>query len=138
MDKKCVIIINNSLPAGIIANATACLGFSLGSQLPEELGPPQTDASGVAHGGLLNMPIPILAADAQRLHAITNEAYAAGLDCVFDMSEAAQSSKTQDEYKAKIASITTEDMRYWAVACYGPKKVVNKLCGGLPLYRGTL
>lgn len=135
MDKKCVIIVDETLPAGIIANATACLGFSLGGQLPEEIGPVQTDASGIQHGGLLNIPIPILAADKMQLHNVINSAYAADLDYVFDMSEAAQSSKTQQEYGDRIRKITADEMKYWAVACYGPKKTINRLCGNLPLYR---
>ena len=58
MDHKCVIVVDTSLPAGIIANAAACLGLSLGSVLPNSIGPPQIDASGTRHGGLLNIPIP--------------------------------------------------------------------------------
>jgi hypothetical protein len=136
MDKKCVIIVDGSLPAGIITNAAACLGFSLGSVLPDEVGPVQIDASGTPHGGLLNVPIPILATDAKQLHGIATDAYKADLDHVFDMSEAAQSSKTQEEYGDKIQKISADNMKYWAVACYGPKKTVNKLCGSLPLYKG--
>lgn len=136
MDKKCVIIVDGSLPAGIIANAVACLGFSLGSVLPDEIGPVQIDASGTRHGGLLNMPIPILTTDPKILHDTIARAYEADLDHVYDMSEAAQSSKTQQEYGDKVRKIPGEDMKYWAVACYGPKKSVNKLCGSLPLYKG--
>jgi hypothetical protein len=129
MDKKCVIIVDGSLPAGIITNAAACLGFSLGSVLPDEVGPVQVDASGTQHGGLLSIPIPILTTDSKRLHNIVANAYEAALDHVYDMSEAAQ-------YGDKIQKITAEDIKYWAVACYGPKKTINKLCGSLPLYRG--
>jgi hypothetical protein len=136
MDKKCVIIVDGSLPAGIIANAAACLGFSLGSVLPNEVGPIQVDASGTRHGGLLSISIPILTTDSKQLHEIIARAYAAELDHVYDMSEAAQSSKTQEEYGDKIQKITADNMKYWAVACYGTKKTINKLCGNLPLYRG--
>jgi hypothetical protein len=48
----------------------------------------------------------------------------------------AQSSKTQQEYGDKIQKIAADDMKYWAVACYGSKKSINKLCGSLPLYMG--
>lgn len=136
MDKKCVIVVDAALPSGIITNAAACLGFSLGSVLPHEVGPLQLDASGVEHGGLLSIPIPVLASNAEQLHAIVTAAYKADLDHVFDMSEAAQSSKTQEEYGSKIREIKSEDMRYWAVALYGSRKAVNKLCGSLALYRG--
>jgi len=42
----------------------------------------------------------------------------------------------QDEYRQKIERMANADLRYWAVALYGDKKAVNKLCGSLPLFRG--
>jgi hypothetical protein len=135
-EQKCAIIVDSMLPAGIIANAAACLGFSLGSVLPHEVGPAQVDADGMSHGGLLGIPIPILAAFAGRLKAITDNAYKTDGLIVYDMSDVAQSSKTQDEYRQKIGRTPNKDLRYWAVAVYGDKKAVNKLCGSLPLFRG--
>lgn len=135
-EQKCVIVVDSSLPAGIIANAAACLGFSLGTVLPHELGPVQTDADGVAHGGIINIPIPILSASSDQVKSIADSAKKTEGLIVYDMSDAAQSSKTQDEYRQKIERITNVDLRYWAVALYGDKRAVNKLCGSLPLFRG--
>jgi len=133
---KCVVIVDGSLSAGIIANAVACLGFSLGTIIPQELGPVQTDADGIAHGGIISIPIPILAASSDQVKAITDNAKKVESLIVYDMSEAAQSSKTQDEYRQKIERMTSADLCYWAVALYGDKKAINKLCGSLPLFRG--
>jgi hypothetical protein len=134
-DQKCVIIVDQKLPAGIIANAAACLGFSLGTVLPNELGPVQVDADGIKHGGIINIPIPILATTSDIVKLITDKAKALDRIIVYDMSEAAQSSKTQEEYRQKIENTKNVDMRYWAVALYGDKKDINKLCGNLPLFR---
>jgi Protein of unknown function (DUF2000) len=135
-EQKCVIVVDNTLPSGIIANAAACLGFSLGAVLPHELGPVQVDADGVAHGGIINIPIPILSATSDQVKSITDSAKNITGLVVYDMSDAAQSSKTQDEYRQKLERIANVDLRYWAVALYGDKKAVNKLCGSLPLFRG--
>jgi hypothetical protein len=130
VEQKCVIVVDGGLTAGIIANAAACLGFSLGTVLPHQLGPAQTDADGIAH------PIPILSASSDQLKSITDTANQVEGLVVYDMSDVAQSSKTQDEYRQKIERIASADLRYWAVAIYGGKKVINKLCGSLPLFRG--
>lgn len=135
-ERKCVIIVDGDLPSGIIANAAACLGFSLGAALPHELGPVQTDADGIAHGGIISIPIPILSASSDQVKSITDSAKKTESLIVYDMSDAAQSSKTQDEYRQKIERMANADLRYWAVALYGDKKAVNRLCGSLPLFRG--
>ena len=132
--KKCIIVVNAELPVGIIVNAAACLGFSLGSVLPHEVGPAQKDADGVAHGRLVNLPVSILRADAEKVKEIVDRAYLIDDLTVFDMSDKAQISKTQEEYGAAIAATKNADLKYWAVAMYGDKKVVNKLGGGLRLF----
>jgi len=96
----------------------------------------QTDADGIAHGGIINIPIPILSASSDQVKSITDNAKGMEGLVVYDMSDAAQSSKTQDEYRQKIGRIANADLRYWAVALYGDKKAINKLCGSLPLFRG--
>lgn len=133
-DKKCIIVVNAELPAGLIANAAACLGFSLGSELPHEVGPPQKDADGVTHGGLVNLPVSILAADADKVKGVVDRAYQIRGLTVFDMSDKAQRAKTQEEYGVAIAATKNTDLQYWAVAIYGNKKAVNKLGGGLSLF----
>jgi hypothetical protein len=135
-DKKCIIVINAELEPGIIANTTACLGFSLGSALPHEVGPTQKDADGVLHGGLVNIPVPILSASAAQVKEIVDRAYQTDGLIVFDMSDKAQLSKTQEEYGTAIAETKNADLKYWGVALYGDKKIINKQCGSLPLFRG--
>ena len=43
-DKKCVIVIDENLPLGILANTAAILGITLGKHVPELLGEDATDA----------------------------------------------------------------------------------------------
>lgn len=133
-DRKCIIVVNAELEPGLICNTAACLGFSLGGALPQEIGPTQKDADGVAHGGLLNIPMPVLSATATQVKEIVDRAYQAESLMVFDMSDKAQLSKTQGEYGAAIAKTKNADLKYWGVALYGDKKVINKMSGNLRLF----
>ena len=131
--KKCIMIVNSELPLGLVTNTAACLGFSLGALLPHEVGPPQVDASGVTHGGLLNIPIPILGATGDEVKHIVDKAYKIDGLTVFDMSDKAQASKHQVDYARTLAETTAADLNYSGVLLYGDKKSVNKLGGNLRL-----
>lgn len=41
--KKCVMVIDESLPLGIIANTAAIMGITLGKKMPEVVGDDVTD-----------------------------------------------------------------------------------------------
>lgn len=59
-NEKCVMVIDGSLPLGIIANTAAILGITLGKKLPEVVGPDVIDQSGNEHSGIIEFPVPIL------------------------------------------------------------------------------
>jgi hypothetical protein len=40
-----------------------------------------------------------------------------------------------EDYTDKLAVTPSEELKYLGVALYGPKKLVNKLVGTLPLIR---
>ena len=45
-NEKCVMVIDESLPLGIIANTAAIMGITLGKKMPEVVGADVTDQSG--------------------------------------------------------------------------------------------
>ena len=48
-NEKCVMILDESLPLGLIANTAAIMGITLGKQLPEVVGADVADRSGNLH-----------------------------------------------------------------------------------------
>ncbi|MCK2241949.1 MULTISPECIES: DUF2000 domain-containing protein [unclassified Crossiella] len=130
---KWVMVVDAELPAGLIANATACLGAVIGRALPNVLGPDTKDGSGSVHPGLPWLGCPILAADAAALTRIRAKAEDRPDIFVADMSELAQTSRVYDEYQDTLAG--TEDIRYRAITIAGPRNRIDKLVGGLPLLR---
>lgn len=132
-DKKCVIVVDESLPLGLIANTAAILGITLGAKLPEVVGADVRDGGGKEHMGIIEFPVPILKASADMLSKLRLSLYEKDDLMTADFTDVAQSCRTYDEFIDKIGS--AEELRYFGVAICGAKKKVNRLTGSLPLLR---
>jgi len=136
-NKKCVMLICENLPVGIIANTAAIMGITLGSKVPEIVGFDLTDKTGNKHLGIIKFPIPILKGNVKSIKTIREKLYEPDfLDLItVDFSDLAQSCKTYDEFINKIKTTVEIDLNYFGIAIYGAKKKVNKLTGSIPLLR---
>lgn len=134
-DEKCVIVVDEALPLGLIANTAAILGITLGARLPEVVGADVRDDDGNVHMGIIGFPVPILKASSDTLNSIRLSLYGGEYADVTaaDFTDIAQSCKTYDEFIDKIG--TAEELRYFGIAICGAKKKVNRLTGSLPLLR---
>ncbi len=134
-NEKCVIIIDESLPIGLIANTSAILGVTLGAKLPQIVGADVRDSSNHEHMGIIEFPVPILKATSDVISKLRLALYDRGYSDLTsaDFSDVAQSCKTYDEYIDKIS--TAEEIRYFGIAVCGDKKKVCKLTGNLPLLK---
>ena len=128
-NEKCVMVIDEQLPLGIIANTAAVMGITLGKAMPEVVGADVRDESGHTHLGIIEFPVPILRGSPESyepdFQALT----------VVDFSDLAQSCKTYDEFIGRMAQVPESTLQYFSVAVCGAKKKVNKLTGSLPLLR---
>lgn len=134
---KRVIVVDASLPLGLIANTTAILGITLGKRFPEDVGPDVADGDGISHKGVIALPIPVLKGDGELIRALRDKLSAPEFSQVYaaDFSDVAQGCKTYDEYIGKIAGTPESDLRYLGLVMRGPKKQIAKLTGNLPLLR---
>ncbi|AKL97314.1 hypothetical protein CACET_c38860 [Clostridium aceticum] len=134
---KCVMIIDGSLPAGIIANTTAALGISLASETRDLIGNKVVDRDGRVHEGITNIPIPILTLSKEEIR----EKYDALLENddpeikVIGFNEVAQKSLSYDDYEIKLHSTEKQQINYLGLCLYGPKKKINKITGSLKMLR---
>lgn len=136
-ETKCVMLIDGSLPVGVMANTAAILGVTLGTKVPECVGRDVADANGFSHAGIVTLPIPVLKADSEvlkRIRGKLQEPDYADLVTV-DFSDVAQSCRTYDQYIQNAADTGEQDFTYLGIALYGPKKKVNRLTGSIPLLR---
>lgn len=133
-DDKCVIVVDDNLSVGLAVNAASVIALTIGRRVDAIIGPDILDDSGQTHIGITTTPVPVLKTSGEALSNIRQRAAAEGL-FVVDFSDAAQQTRTYEDYTALIASRRAEDLTYLAVGLFGTKKLVNKLTGSLPLVR---
>ena len=136
-NEKCVIIIDENLPLGLIANTAAILGITLGQKLPEVVGTDVWDQSGNLHLGIIEFPVPVLKGAPETIRAVRARLYQPEFQelTAVDFSDLAQGCKTYDEFVEKMGLAPENSLQYLGVAICGPKKKVNQLTGSLPLLR---
>ena len=74
--ERCVIVVDNALPAGLAANAAAVVALTVGQRHPGLVGAPLIDASGGVHPGLIPIGIAVLGASQEELAAVRHKAMA--------------------------------------------------------------
>ena len=136
MDEKCVMIIDENLPIGLIANTTAVLGATLGKINKQIIGNDVCDLDNKIHPGIVNIPIPILKSNSQLIRELLDKTnnYLDEIS-VIDFCDLAQSCKDYEEYTSKMKLTSEKTLNYSGICLFGNKKRINKLTGNLPLLR---
>lgn len=136
-DEKCIMILNHELPVGLLANAAAIMGITLGKYIPEAVGETVSDKNGLCHLGVIQYPVPILKGSQANIKALRETLYEEEYSelIVVDFFDVAQSCKTYDEYIAKMKLVDESQINYYGIAISGRKKLVNRLTGDMPLLR---
>ena len=136
-NEKCVMVIDETLPLGLIANTAAIMGITMGKEMPEVVGANVTDQSGNQHLGIIEFPVPILKGSPEVIKEIREKLYQPEFQdlSVVDFSDLAQGCKSYEEFIEKMAAVSENSLQYFGVAICGPKKKVNKLTGSMPLLR---
>lgn len=134
---KCVMVIDEALPLGIIANTAAILGYTLGKQMPQLVGPDVYDADGQSHMGIIEIPIPILRANSEHIKQLRETLFTENYQDIItvDFTDVAQGCVAYPNYQSKMASTPQSRIQYFGIALCGSKKKVNKLTGSMPLLR---
>ncbi len=131
---KIVIVLDEKLPAGIMANTSAALAMSCCRKIPGIIGKDVTDADMNIHPGLLTMPVPVLSSNAEQLGEIKRTASDAGLD-VIGFTDIAARSRSYDSYIESMASSGSADLKYLGLCIFGDTGKVRSITGALPLVK---
>ena len=135
--EKCVVVIDEALPSGIAVNTGVILGMTMGKHMPEAIGADVVDEDGNKHRGIITFPVPVLKAGQEVLkelrHKLNQPEFKELLTT--DFSDLAQGCMVYSEFIEKMSRTPEEQLNYLGIAVCGPKKLVNKLTGNLPLLR---
>jgi hypothetical protein len=135
-ERKTVLIIDESLSLGVIANTSSVLSVSLGKLCPDMVGHDLLDGSGELHHGITTMPIPILKGTPSRIKEIKNNAKGFESELiVIGLLDATMTTKSYEEYELVMKGSLAQELNYLGIALFGEKKLVNKLTGSLGLLR---
>ena len=136
-NEKCVIVVDENLPLGIIANTAAILGITMGMKMPDVVGNDVLDLEGNAHMGIIQFPVPILKGNIGILKKLRTRLFEPQFSelTVVDFSDLAQGCKTYNELIGKMANTSESRLNYIGIAVCGNKKQINKLTGSMPLLR---
>jgi hypothetical protein len=132
---RVIVVVEESLPAGLAANAAAMLALTLGARVPGLTGAPLVDASGGSHPGLIPDGIPVLKASAAALRAIRERARDSDDVLAVTFPAAGQRTNDYEEVRRQVAATPPDDIEYAGVALHGPRKRISRLTGTLPLLR---
>lgn len=136
-NEKCVMVIDEHLPLGLIANTAAIMGITLGKKMPEAVGADVADRSGNTHLGIIEFPVPILKGSLEIIRELREKLYRTEFQdlTVVDFSDLAQGCKTYGEFIEKMGQVPESSLQYLGIAVCGAKKKINKLTGSMPLLR---
>jgi Protein of unknown function (DUF2000) len=130
---KWAIVVDTTIPAGLMANAVACVAASTGARVEGLIGPGGPDASGQPHPGLPWAGCTVLGGPAEEIAAVRARAAASDGVLVADMPASAQTNRVYDDYLAELAGTKPDDLRVCAFSVFGPRNRVDKLVKKLAL-----
>jgi hypothetical protein len=134
MSERCVIVLDEDLPAGLAANAAAVLALTLGAREPRLVGADLIDADRQTHPGLIPIGLPVLRASRDELTELRRCAGDDGV-AVVAFPSVGQQTNDYDEVRATVARTPTAELTYLGVAISGEQRKVRRLTGRFALLR---
>jgi hypothetical protein len=134
---KCVMVVDQNLPLGLLANTAAVLAISIGDRVKGIVGEDVIDGDGTVHKGITKATVPLLKGDSDLIRSLRDRLLLMPIDGLFfvDFCDIAQQSKHYDDYKNNIALVPANELNYLGIAICGQDKDVNKLTGNIGLLR---
>lgn len=130
---KWAIVVDTTVPAGLMANAVACVAASTGALVTGLIARGGPDASGHDHPGLPWAGCTVLGGPPEEIAAVRARAAASDGVLVADMPRSAQTNRIYDEYLGELAGTKPEDLGVSAFSVLGPRNRVDMLVKKLAL-----
>ena len=134
-DFKMVIVLDESLPAGLQCNTSAVLSLTVGQKVEGLIDRDLVDGSGEVHVGITNQTMPILKTSQENLRDIKEKAKQYEHLFLVDFTDAAQTTRNYADYEEKLKAKTKDELVLLGLALVGTKENVTSLTGNLGLLK---
>ena len=144
-NKKFVLILTDQIASRTLAYAGALIGFQFGRKVPEMVGRDQmvpmekAESDGTpkkrTHLGITTQNLPVLnGLGYESMRAIRDSLREEKSLLVTEVTDAAATCATYDDYAKAIATTPAADTNYWGIGIFGDAAIINKYTQGLKLY----
>jgi hypothetical protein len=130
---KIAVVVRDDLAPWQALNVTAFLVSGIGTRLPDLVGEPYVDGSGVRYLPMFGHPVLVFAADAAALARAAGRARARGLATAVYTDDLFATDNDVDN-RAAVAKVATADLALTGIAIAGPRRDVDKAVDRLRLH----
>lgn len=136
-DLRIAIVVNPTLPVGLLSNTVATIGIGLGAGQPAFGNVELSDRPGLAYLTSANRPVPVLQAASDAMHALMMKASSSrptNSNLVL-FPAFARMLHSFDDYRNAISMRDLTEEQIDGVGLYGPTRWIKSLTGSLKLLR---
>jgi hypothetical protein len=130
---KWVIVVDQSVAAGRMVNAVACVAASTGAAVEGLIARGGPDTSGHYHPGLPWAGCTVVSASAEELRCVRDKTIASDGVLVVDMPASAQTHRIYDDYLHELAATDPRELACYALSMVGPRNRIDKIVKKLSL-----
>ncbi len=130
---KSAIVLDETLPPGLLANAAACITTGIFRGAEEAMGP-EIEGNDCTFISITKIGIPILRKGHKDFQELLQRAKANNLKTMVFTREA-QSTNSYDEYIERVRDKKLADLTIIGIGVIGEDKEVTRFAGDLPLLR---
>jgi hypothetical protein len=132
-DNKIAVVVRDDLDTWQKLNVTAFVVSGLGTAVPELVGRPYEDASGVKYHSMFGLPVLVFAGDAAGLRRAFDRAQSRGLMLAVYTDDLFATGNDVDN-RAAVAAVPTTELALAGFAVAGNRRTVDKVPDKLRLH----
>ncbi|MBF6130206.1 DUF2000 domain-containing protein [Nocardia brasiliensis] len=132
-DTKIAVLLRADLPTWQRLNVTAFLVSGLGTVQPEVIGEPYEDADATSYLPMFRQPVLVFEGSKEVVRNAHGKALARELRTAVFTSDLFTTGNDQDN-RAAVRAVGTDDLDLVGVAVYGPRNVVDKVLKGARMH----
>ncbi|GAA1762971.1 DUF2000 domain-containing protein [Nonomuraea bangladeshensis] len=132
-DTKIAIVVRDDLAVWQRLNVTAFLASAVAGGVPETMGEPYADGSGVAYLPMFRQPVLVYEGGLAQLRGIREKAIGRGMDVAVYIEEMFKTGHDADN-RATVRAVASDELMLVGLAVHGPRNALDKTLKGLSLH----